>query len=147
MSVGTGHLWRRRAGYYGLGLAILLGITGLVAACATETPTATFVPTATVPAVPTATPEDHDHDDGDGEGDAEAGYAVFVAAGCSACHGADAEGTSIAPALAGHSEAQVRSQVREPVGLMPVFSLDQVSEADLVNLAAYITGLDGEHTH
>jgi len=32
------------------------------------------------------------------------GHALFIAKGCAACHGQNAEGTSIAPALPGHNE-------------------------------------------
>ena len=42
------------------------------------------------------------------------GHGLFVAKGCTACHGQNAEGSQIAPALAGHSEAMVNRQVRNP---------------------------------
>ena len=153
-------LWRNRGGYYALGLALLLAIAGLAAACTSESPTATTKPTVTpaptatsVPTAvaPTATPEGDahtdDHTDGGMTEGTEAGYAVYVSVGCSACHGGEAEGTSFAPGLSGHSEAQVRRQVRAPVGTMPVFTTDRLPEADLVELVAYVESLGEGHTH
>ena len=55
------------------------------------------------------------------------------------------QGSQIAPALPGHSEAQVRRQVRAPMGLMPVFPPDRVSNQELEEIAAYITTLSGPH--
>lgn len=85
----------------------------------------------------------------------ERGYEVFVANNCTACHGQNAQGTDIAPALAGHSEFAVRRQVRAPVGIMIVFDPDAIPEADLEALIAYITSLEmsddmamgGDHAH
>ena len=67
--------------------------------------------------------------------------------GCAACHGRDAEGAGIAPALVGHSANQVRRQVRAPVGLMPVFPPDKVTNEDLGEIAGFIESLRGGHLH
>lgn len=72
----------------------------------------------------------------------ERGREVFLANGCTACHGQDAEGNDVGPALAGHTEFQVRRQVRSPIGIMLVFSPAQVPTEDLDTLVAYIHSLE-----
>ena len=68
--------------------------------------------------------------------------------GCAGCHGKSAEGTSIAPALAGHTPAMVERQVRTPRFRMPAFSVQQVSDGELEAITGYIAGLQGEgHLH
>lgn len=110
--------------------AMVLAIT--VAACSSS-PTAT--PT------PTATPEDH----------VAAGERLFREKGCATCHGQNAEGTGVAPALPGHTEEQVLRQVRNPMGRMPAFSTSQISDEELEQIADYIVSLgpgdghDGGH--
>ena len=71
---------------------------------------------------------------------ADEGYAQFVEAGCTVCHGDNAEG-GVGPALAGHTREQVFAQVRNPRGAMPAFTDETVSDADLEKIAAYIVGL------
>ena len=78
---------------------------------------------------------------------ASPGEKLFVIKGCAACHGEMGQGSQIAPALPGHSETQVRRQVRAPMGLMPVFPPDRVSNQELAQIAAYITSLSGPHAH
>jgi len=75
------------------------------------------------------------------------GEQLFVTKGCAACHGAMGKGSEIAPALPGHTETQVRRQVRAPMGLMPVFPPDRVSNQELAQIAEYITSLGGPHAH
>ena len=114
----------------------------MLAACgdeATSIPTATPATTITPTATPIATPEL--------TGVAADGHQLFIAKGCSACHGQNAEGTAIAPALSGHTDAMIRRQVRAPVGIMPVFSPDRLSNAELDKIVAYITSLSGQHVH
>ncbi|RMF81105.1 MAG: cytochrome c [Chloroflexi bacterium] len=77
----------------------------------------------------------------------EHGREVFVNNGCGACHGENAEGTDIAPALPGHTIEQVKRQVRAPVGNMPVFTNEQISNSELDALTAYIVTLQGSHVH
>lgn len=75
------------------------------------------------------------------------GREIYATVGCAACHGDDAQGTDIAPALTGHSVAQVKRQARAPIGIMPVFSPDIISNEELQRLAEYIAELGGGHAH
>ena len=114
----------------------------LVGACSTATPSASPQPTA----VPTSEAEPTAHEAEAHEAESE-GHELFVAKGCSACHGQDAEGTGAAPGLAGHGASVVRRQVRAPVGLMPVFPPDKVSNPELDILAQWVASLSGGHAH
>lgn len=94
----------------------------------------------------------NDHDQADSDTVlAEHGYEIFVANGCTACHGQNAEGNDIGPALAGHSEFAIRRQVRTPTNIMLAFSPIQIPAEDLDALVAYIVDLevdpDGENGH
>ena len=112
------------------GLAILFV---LASACASESEG------------PTATVANADHDAGS---EVTIGHDLMIAKGCAACHGQNGEGSAIAPALAGHSEAQVVRQVRSPRFQMPAFSEEQVSDEELDAIAFYITSLESEgHAH
>ena len=82
-------------------------------------------------------PEDHH-----GEDLVEAGFTVFTANGCVACHGPNGEGTDVGPALAGHSEFAIRHQVRAPTGIMLVFGPEAISAEELDSLVAYIMSLE-----
>ncbi len=76
------------------------------------------------------------------------GHCLFVSKGCAACHGQNAEGTSIAPALPGHNEQMVKNQVRNPRFQMPAFGVDQISNAELDAIAGFIAGIEGDgHRH
>ncbi|MCH8090239.1 MAG: cytochrome c, partial [Chloroflexi bacterium] len=77
----------------------------------------------------------------------EQGQRLFVSKGCSACHGQDAQGTTIAPALSGHSAAIVKRQARAPVGVMPLFSPDEISNEELEQIAEFIASLPAGHMH
>ncbi len=99
-----------------------------------------------------------EHDDGDAHEDdgsaheaetdlVTAGEQLFIEKGCAACHGADGVGTDFAPAMPGHTELQVRRQVRGPMGIMSVFNSDVVTSDELDALVAYVTGLSGGHSH
>lgn len=70
------------------------------------------------------------------------GRQVYLEAGCGGCHGENAEGTEIGPALPGHTERQVRQQVRAPLGEMPAYSESQLSDADLQAIVEYVSGLE-----
>ena len=95
--------------------------------------------------LPTATVANAGHKAGS---EATMGHDLYVAKGCAACHGQNGEGSADAPALAGHSEAQVVRQVRSPRFQMPTFSEEQVSDEELDAIAHYITSLEGEgHAH
>ena len=75
---------------------------------------------------PTATPAVLAGSEVQGEG-----RDLFIAKGCSGCHGQDAEGTPIAPALAGHNEQMVKRQVRTPRFRMPALSERQISDREI----------------
>ena len=112
--------------------AISVMALALAACGGGEEPTST--PTATATPLPV--------------GEAAEGRTLFIARGCAGCHGVNAEGSAIAPALAGHSEAAVTRQVRTPRFQMPAFSEAQISDEELGEIAHYIAGLEGEgHLH
>lgn len=75
------------------------------------------------------------------------GRGAYVAAGCSSCHGENAEGSDVAPPLAGHTMAQVHQQVRSPLGQMPAYPETQLSDEDLDKIAGYIAGLEETGMH
>ena len=75
------------------------------------------------------------------------GQRLFVARACAVCHGDHAQGTSIAPGLPGHTPGEVKRQVRAPLGFMPVFPPDTVSNDELEAIVAYISSLSAEHVH
>lgn len=120
-------------------LLILLGACG-GAATATPIPASTRIPAATVVAM-TALPEAPTPEP------ASRGQQLFVSKGCSACHGAQGEGTDIAPGLGGHTGEQVKRQVRAPMGLMPAFAPDIISDQELEQIAQYIETLAVGHRH
>lgn len=60
---------------------------------------------------------------------------------CAICHGPNGEGTAMAPKVAGHSASGVKIQARSPVGKMPAFTVAQLSNSDLDNIAAFIASL------
>lgn len=69
------------------------------------------------------------------------GERVFNQAGCVACHGKNAQGSTFAPPLPGHTVEQVKRYVRNPHGKMPRFGPDKLSDSDLDAIASYIAGL------
>jgi len=77
-----------------------------------------------------------------GAGKAENGKKVFASHGCAACHGVSGQGAAgpkIAPPPL-EFPAFVK-QVRDPVGEMPPFTPDQVSDADLADAYAFLKSL------
>ena len=113
---------------HGLALVAVASIGALLAACGQPSPTATTPPSATL-------------------SPAEQGERLFAAKGCSGCHGVGAGGTDIAPALPGHSTEQVLRQVRNPVGSMPAFGAERISNQELDLLAVYIESLEAGDSH
>ena len=74
------------------------------------------------------------------QGDANAGAQAWAAKGCAGCHGVNAEG-DIGPKLAGTSLPfdTVKNTVRNGKGAgMPKFPADQVSDADIANIYAWL---------
>jgi len=82
-----------------------------------------------------------------GFGTSPMGRQVYVNAGCSACHGLNAEGTDVGPSLAGHTAEQVHQQVRSPLAQMPGYPPEQLSDEDLDMVAGYIAGLEPMEEH
>ena len=110
--------------------ALALMVLGI--ACASETPTSTS-------AVPTSTPAVSHNDDP--EAMIAAGRQLYLIKGCASCHGQDAEGTAIAPALPGHTGQQVMIQVRSPLSLMPAYSKLQITDEESSEIVAYVESL------
>ncbi len=107
-----------------------------------ETPTPPLATRASVPA-DTATPAERPQ-----SSEEASGRDLFISKGCAACHGQNAEGSSIAPALPGHTEEMVKRQVRNPRLQMPAFSESQVSDDELEAIAHYVSSLSGDgHAH
>ena len=80
-------------------------------------------------------------------GEARTGRETYLAAGCGACHGQNAEGTDVGPALAGHTAEQVHQQVRSPLAQMPAYPVEQLPDDDLDAIAKYIGGLEPMEEH
>jgi mono/diheme cytochrome c family protein len=70
-----------------------------------------------------------------------AGKKFYGQAGCIACHQAEGKGSDFAPMLPGHTAEQVKRYVRNPVGKMPRFGNDKLSDAELGAIATYIAAL------
>jgi mono/diheme cytochrome c family protein len=76
-------------------------------------------------------------------GSAANGKAVFTSAGCIACHGAQAQGTAMAPAIAPpplELPAMI-TYVRQPTGKMPPISEATASDKQLADVFAYLQSL------
>ena len=116
------------------------GLT-LAVACGGDGPSSAPTPAATV------SPDSVSSDLAHAEDPVAEERELFISAGCAACHGQDGEGTSIAPALAGHNEEQVRRQVRAPVGVMPAFSAIQIGDTDLEKIAHFVESLAPGDAH
>ena len=117
-------------------LTTLPALLVVLSACGSEAPTppptATTAPAQTAQSTTTGVP----------------GRDLYLSKGCAACHGQNAEGSTIAPALPGHNEAMVKRQVRNPRFQMPAFSQNQISDEELDSIANYIESLKGqEHGH
>ncbi len=140
---------------------LVIGMISLAVLAIACTPDETDSNPAAAPvATSTSVPADEGHadddhaetDDGHDAADVDQvakGREVYSAVGCSACHGLEAEGSEIAPALAGHNELQVRRQVRAPTGVMTVFDQTILPPGDLDALVAYVESLvaSGDHAH
>jgi len=71
-------------------------------------------------------------------GNADAGKVFWQAQMCQYCHGVRAEG-AWGPDLAGRglSEAQIKHALRQPYGLMPAYTVTQVSDQTIADLQAF----------
>ena len=124
----------RLVGLYGLVFFLILMLTGVAcgaAATPVVVPTLETTPTPASKPSSTTAPEAH-------------GSQLFVEKGCAACHGQNGEGSAIAPALPGHTAEQVRRQVRNPIGAMPRFGPEQISDEELEELIEFITELKAD---
>ncbi len=117
-------------------LGLVTGLLLIIAACGGDGDTTLVPPPSATPpsAIAPSAPESE-------------GQRLFTTNGCSACHGAQGQGSAIAPALAGHTGGQVKRQARAPLGLMPVFPPSKISNAELGQIAEYIESLEGDHAH
>jgi mono/diheme cytochrome c family protein len=75
------------------------------------------------------------------------GLSMYTAVGCAACHGDNAEGTDIGPALPGHSAEVILRQIRAPLGTMPAYDVDRLSDDDVDLIVDYITSLAPADDH
>jgi mono/diheme cytochrome c family protein len=119
-------------------IALAAGLIGLAIGQATDEEALTVTTTVSGQTQPTA--------EQPGE-EAPSGRAAYLAAGCAACHGENAEGTAVAPSLAGHTSKQVHQQVRSPLAQMPAYSEEQLADAELEAIAGYIAGLGPMEEH
>ncbi|MGA8871207.1 MAG: cytochrome c [Candidatus Acidiferrales bacterium] len=73
-------------------------------------------------------------------GDAEKGKLVFSSAGCVACHGAQGQGTSLAPQISPPplELTALIAYVRQPTGKMPPIPVSTASDQDLANIYAFL---------
>ncbi len=100
--------------------------------------------------------EEDGHQEGEeaGEGElalsgaAKEGYELYQQVGCAQCHGAQGEG-GVGPPLAGHTPDAIIRQVRNPVGAMPAYPPERLSDEDLNKIVAFIQALGeaAEHAH
>lgn len=72
--------------------------------------------------------------------DAPAGKRVFTSAGCVACHGAQGQGTSLAPQISPPplELPALIAYVRQPTGKMPPIPASTASDRDLANIYAFL---------
>ncbi|MBI4216464.1 MAG: cytochrome c [Chloroflexi bacterium] len=78
---------------------------------------------------------------GQGEKFIAQGQALFTEKGCVICHGLGAGGTGLAPSIKRRPPEVVRRQVRNPVGKMPTFPADRLSDTELDAIIAYLNSL------
>jgi len=73
-------------------------------------------------------------------GDAAKGKRVFESTGCVACHGAQGQGTPLAPAIAPPPVdlPTLISYARKPTGKMPPVPVATASDSDLADVYAYL---------
>jgi mono/diheme cytochrome c family protein len=121
-------------------VAVAAGLVGWAIGRATGEEAATVTTTVTSTTQPQPAGQEAGREGGTGR-------ARYIAAGCAACHGQNAEGTDVAPSLAGHSAEQVHQQVRSPLAQMPAYSVEQLADGDLEAIAGYISELEPMEKH
>jgi ubiquinol-cytochrome c reductase cytochrome c subunit len=94
----------------------------------------TSVVLAQAPATPAVSPAQAS------AGNAEAGRKLWVSYGCWQCHGYEGQGGAAGPRLSARSLplAGFSAYVRRPTNQMPPYTEKVVSNADLVNIHAFI---------
>lgn len=75
---------------------------------------------------------------------AERGRREFVAVGCWACHGTEAQGTSVGPRLVSNPwpRSAFAAVVRNPPGVMPPYSEQVLNEQRLDDIYAFVMSMD-----
>jgi len=150
-NAGAGRPGPRPRGVRLLILAVLLVALVLAGGCGGGDEGATAdenTPTTSDAATTSETEGEESHEaSGDTMAAAKEGHQLYIQAGCGGCHGENAEGTEIGPALPGHGEAVVIRQVRSPLDKMPSYSAARLSDEDLHEVAEYIASLAPEETH
>lgn len=109
---------------------MIAGLALLALACSQPDPTASPTPTT----APIAAARSVEHQ-------------LFVDKGCGACDGNNAEGSALAPPLTGHAASVVKRQIRAPLGIMPVFPPDKISNEEMQAITGFISGLEGDLQH
>ncbi len=73
-------------------------------------------------------------------GNADAGKRLFASAGCSACHGAQGQGTALAPQIAPPPPqlSVLIDYVRQPTGKMPPVPVATASDQQLADIYAFL---------
>jgi len=73
-------------------------------------------------------------------GDAQSGKRVFASAGCATCHGAQAQGTAMAPQISPPPLAlpAMIAYARQPTGKMPPVPVATASDAQLADVYAFL---------
>ncbi len=69
------------------------------------------------------------------------GQEIYLASGCSMCHGLDARGGPVGPSLAGSTLKIVGHMVRDGPGGMPAYTEAHLSDTDLAKVADYLQNL------
>ncbi|MBI2855525.1 MAG: cytochrome c [Chloroflexi bacterium] len=69
------------------------------------------------------------------------GQEIYLASGCSLCHGLDALGGPVGPSLAGTTLSTLEKMVRDGPGGMPAYGEAHVSDSDLAKLADHFRNL------
>ncbi len=126
---------------FGIAIALLGTMFGLLAGCGGSDPNAANTPTDAPTITNGQPPTETTATTGGGAGDATAGKATFETT-CQGCHAAGGTQAGAGPVLAerGLTEDAIRKQITNPVAVMPA---NLVSGADLDNVVAYVFGLQG----
>jgi mono/diheme cytochrome c family protein len=69
------------------------------------------------------------------------GLRLFVTMGCATCHGLDALGGVVGPAIAGVDLRAVLGRTRQPMGGMPRYSAETLTDDQATAIAAYLRTL------